>query len=245
MRIASLVILIVILAIAILLAPLGPREFLIGAVVGVLTDIAVGLFFLFDEFSSSTAIHRVRKVAEATREILNSGTRCRLRDRYRYSLGVVIDRFDKTFGKAREFQDDEWPCLVHHTGGQEPQLSNRHRQTDGAIDRWDFFEQHVRPVIEDVESFSFIGRYSHLAGRFCKEIHQLSALARLCNQLENVMCNLDAAFEGKSLVRLCTTNGIVVVQPIDSSNEVVERLREEYRKLHIAWRDWLHVVGLI
>jgi hypothetical protein len=73
MRIAILVILTVISVVAILASP-GTREFLIGAVVGVLTDIAVGLFFLFDEFSSSTAIHRVGKVAEATRDILTSET---------------------------------------------------------------------------------------------------------------------------------------------------------------------------
>lgn len=46
--------------------------------------------------------------------------------------------------------------------------------------------------------------------------------ARLCNQLKNIIFDLDAAFEGESLVKLCTVDETVVVQPIDSSNEVIE-----------------------
>lgn len=217
-------------------------DFYLGAAVGLVTDILVTLWASLNEFSSSAASYRVNRVVEATQEIVQIGHRSRSRDRHRYSLGVIIDHLDQTFGKDDGFKENEWPCLVHHTQDAQPPLADRHGTANDKADRWDFFDLYVRPVINDINGFSFIGRYP-IFPYFYKKIRQLKALTKLCTHLETVVRELDAAFETKTMVRFGRVSGKVVIQPVNSSDEDIGRLREAYRSLHTAWGEWLHAAG--
>ena len=217
-------------------------DFYLGAAVGLVTDILVTLWASLNEFSSSMASYRVNQVIEATQEIVQTKHRSGARDRHRYSLGVIIDCLDQTFGKGDGFKENEWPCLVHHTRDKQPLLADRDGTPNDKADRWDLFDLYIRPVIDDINAFSFIGRYP-LFPRFFKRIRQLKGLTKLCTHLETVVRELDAAWAEKK-VGLERVDGKVVIQPVDWSNEDIGRLREAYRNLHRAWREWLHATNV-
>jgi hypothetical protein len=225
-------------------------SFLVEIAIGIVAGIIVGLLFLWYEFTFSTAVSRVRKAAEATREIRKAkhDSRGPLRNRYRYSLGVIIDRLDR----KDESGNDKWPPLVHFYDKDKekpPQLANRDGEPNLKADRWDFFELYIRPVAEDIRRFSYVSKYP-LAGRLCKETRQLGALVKLCNQLENVVCELDGAFEDKLVTLdrvehrvMDKVDHIVIVRPTESAIDRVSDLRKSYEDLDTTWRAWLCAIG--
>ena len=90
-------------------------DFFAGVACGFLVNIIVGLWFSWAQLSCSTAGYRVKKTVEGTQKIINQEAgRGRERDRYRYSLGVIIDDLEQTFGREGNFNDKEWPCLVDY-----------------------------------------------------------------------------------------------------------------------------------
>jgi hypothetical protein len=222
---------------------------LAGVIIGFVLDILLSLFLSLDQFRGYTD-KRVKKTAIATQEIVKSEKRSELRNRYRYSLGVIIDKLDQIWKRDDfKFKEDAWPCLVHSADADgQPCIANREGKPDPEADRWDLFNLYVRPVIEDVCNFSFIGKYG-LARWFSKDIRQLGALTELCSQLETVVSEFDAAYEvkqeGKQVVKLDTVNNQVVIcptiDPIDS--EDVKRLRDGYYSLYKAWGEWLKATG--
>lgn len=206
-----------------------------GIVIGFLTSATASLLLSLDQFRASTAGYRVEKTIEATNEILKSMNRSRVRDRYRYSLGVIIDKLEKTFGTNNAFEKVEWPCLIDYDCKLLQPIKGK--------DRWDLFNRYVRPVIEDINGSSFIDKY-YLARCFPR-LRQLSALTKLCKCLENVVCELDAAFEANRLIELIQVNGDAVIRPtadsINSESKSIERLRDKYHDLHTAWHEWLRI----
>jgi len=210
-------------------------EFALAALFGFLANIIVGLWFSLDQFRSSMSGYRVKKVVEATRKIINQEAgRSRERDRYRYSLGVILDELEQTFGRIGDFKDKDWPCLVDYNR-EKHEVSKDENGND--IDRWKNFERYVRPVVDDINNSSFIGTYG-LIRYLSKDVRQLYALTKLCNRLENVVSELDAAFEAESLIRLDGYNH-VVLQENQLESESGKRLRKEYCDLFKAWREWL------
>ena len=89
---------------------------IIGIVLGIVTGLVTSTIVNSRGFldSAARARYRVRETVKATKEILEKPkeTRARTRNRYRYSLGVIIDDFDN-FWKSDTFKEDEWPRLVH------------------------------------------------------------------------------------------------------------------------------------
>lgn len=210
-------------------------EFIAGLFFGFVSNIIVGLYFSWDQFQSSTSGYRLKKVVEATRKIFDPEANIsRERDRYRYSLGVIIDELKQTFGREGDFEDKEWPCLVDYNS-EKYELSKDENGND--IDRWKHFERYVRPVVDDINNSSFIGNY-RLIRSFSKDVRQLYALTKLCNHLENVVSELDAAFQAEKLVKLNDKNH-VVPQENQSKSDGFKRLEKEYHDLFNAWREWL------
>ena len=144
-----------------------------GAIVGFVLDVVLSLILSLDQYWGYTG-NRVKKVVAATREIIEAKGRSRLRNRYRYSLGVIIDILDQIW-KGDNFKRDAWPCLVNFADDANGRLciADQEGKPDPKADRWDLFNRYVRPVIEDISNFSFIGRYG-LARWFSKDIRQLS-----------------------------------------------------------------------
>jgi hypothetical protein len=212
------------------------KDFILGILLGLVTSATVGLKLALDQFSSSVAHYRVKKTAEATKEIFDKpkSERSSLRDRYRYSLGVIIDELEQTFGKNYDFgKVEEWPCLTDY--------DEKKHQFDG--DRWNRFNKYVRPVIEDVNSSSFVGKY-RLIRYFSEDLRQLNALTIFCNCLENIVSELDAAIEAK-LIELNDNNRIIPQSSTNSGTGSIQRLNKEYQHLHAAWCEWLRVAGIL
>jgi hypothetical protein len=206
------------------------KDVILGVLLGLVTSAAVSLKLALDQFSFSMAGYRVKKTVKATKEIFDKpkSERSSLRDRYRYSLGVIIDDLEQTFGKDYDLgKIEEWPCLIDFDG-----------------DRWQRFNDYVRPVIEDINSSSFIGKY-RLLRYFSIDVRRLNALTIFCNRLEDVVCELDAAIEAE-LVKLNDNDRIIILQSsANSAIENIQRLEEEYQHLHTAWCEWLHVAGIL
>ena len=226
-------------------------EYLIlGGIVGFIINLIAGLFFSHDQFSSSMARYRVKDTVDATKRIIKETEKAeadcvsRLRNKYRYSLGVIIDELELVFGRNSKFKEDEWPCLIDFDPNNNKNGFRSVDEKGNDKDRWDRFNKYVRPVVEDINSTSFIGNYS-LVRYFSKEVRQLNALTELCNCLEKVVSELDAAFEAKSLVEIVPINpgdnSKVMIKPIvpNSSVQNINRLKKEYLNLHKAWNKWL------
>lgn len=88
---------------------------LLGFVLGILASILAGLRLSFLQFKYSTAGFRVQSVPEATRHFANrSNNTSTLRNKYRYSLGVIIDELqnwpkDNTqFPLVAQLNGDRW-----------------------------------------------------------------------------------------------------------------------------------------
>jgi len=134
---------------------------LVGAAIGFFCNIIVGWDFSYKQFLSSTASHRIQMVIKATKDIIATPLedyvkRSRLRDQYRYSLGVMIDDLTKAFGRAETSfnRNGPWPLLVPYNEErpQDPMKGN-----DGKpLDRWHQFNKYVKPVVEDINPSSFL-----------------------------------------------------------------------------------------
>lgn len=232
---------------------------IIGAFAGYWINVAVAWKISHSQFLSSIAGHRINMTVKATVEIINSprknsDQRSRLRDKYRYSLGVIIDILERSFGKDAFSTEGPWPCLteVNKENLTENPLKNDKGED---IDRWRYFDNYVRPVVQDINSYSFIGksRWLRLSRRRRETINQLDKLTQLCNQLEVAVSVLDAALEQKSLVEFYQEGSEVMIKPKlmidgeewkDHEKGVVRNLIDEYNKLHAAWIEWLRVSNL-
>ncbi len=239
---------------------------IIGIVVGLVTGLVTSTIVNSRGFldSASRARCRVRKTVEATKEIFDtSKNRGRTRDRHRYSLAVIIDNLEQTW--RSNFREDLWPSLVNlgrQNDGQQS-LVNQQQNPDPNADRWDLFNQHIRPVSEQIEPFSNLSKYPfwllwtstlfppirESRQQIRKEILQLEALIKLCKQLESVVAELDAAFEKKNLVEPIELNdGHYAIKPTDdalnSESKIIEQLRNKYHNLYTAWLNWLSIVDV-
>jgi hypothetical protein len=181
------------------------HAFVAGVLLGFIANIAVGIWFSYDQFSRSSAGFRVKNTVEATQRIIDEERdRGSLRNKYRYSLGVIIDE------------------LV---------------------------------PADDINSSSFVGSYGLI--RYCsKDVHQLDVLTKLCTCLENVVSELDSAFEQPIIVELDHENRIAFRMFKEKEKEELptevreqlpkrrERLRNAYEELFVAWRAWLRVAKM-
>ena len=80
-----------------------------------------------------------------------------------------------------------------------------------------------------------------------KEMDQLRALRVLCTRLENVVDELDAAFQdgNVTLDRVKDLDSyLFVVRPLDSAMATTDDLRSSYAGLHVAWHEWLRVADV-
>ncbi len=214
-------------------------EAVIGFILGLATNVIVAAYFSYRQFTHSTAGFRVRRVAEATRKIVGDinehgdqhpSTRIPLRNKYKYSLGVMLDDLGQSFGtkaKQKEFNEQgDWPRIIES------------RNSDKG--RWERFNEHVRPVIDDINGYVFLGGFSWLLYPIRpSELRQLQPLMQLCNQLEIVAGELDALFE-HGLVE--EKNGRIFPTRNPEEDEAIKSLRDEYRELYKVWHHWLGAV---
>jgi hypothetical protein len=204
----------------------------VGVLLGGIVSFVVAMVVSYWQFISSTAGYRVAQAVEATQKLALNREKhidsvSTLRNQYRYSLGVIVDEFVQGFGVNGDFKHNgPWPSLIcPHS------------------DRWKKFREQVRPVIEDINVYSFLGERP-LPFAY-PPVAQLCALTKLCNQVETVVGLLDGALE-KKLVRInCAKNEVtnVEVDILDAERQEKKRyqetLAEAYRELQRRWDKWL------
>jgi hypothetical protein len=223
----------------------------LGFIGGVVSDFGVSLCLSYCQFRHSTANYRLEKTLEATKKMIESPEdRSPLRDEYRYSLGVIIDHLEQVWEKD-DFKDDKWPCLFNFKDENgRLDLTDRNEKRGKVADRWDWFDQYIRPVIVDVNAYSFLGRqrlvhrlvgWLWLFRPFSEKIDQIDALTKLYNQLETVTSKFDAAYQvDPDLVEPAKADEKVVIQPTSEPDPkgLREALRKAYCDLYHAWREW-------
>ncbi|MBE0689658.1 MAG: hypothetical protein IH587_06000, partial [Anaerolineae bacterium] len=159
------------------------------------------------------------------------------RDRYRFSLGVALSELAQKFGRNEFDPEGRWPFLIDDKG-----------------DRWGLFIDHVRPVIDDINVYAFVAVFPRL--RFLRPLdfafgwllydrallQRLGKLIELCEQIETVVGELDAAFEVNQHVAR-VKNGAIYP---DSSGDPkkVSRLIDEFEQLHSLWLEWLDLLSI-
>jgi len=188
---------------------------------GVIGSVIAALALIWIQYQQSTAGYRVAKVREATEKITTSNADTSLlRNKYRYSLGVIIDDLHQGF-KDGFNERGPWPVLVDNGDECEPQV-------DKSGDRWDKFNRYVRPVIEDINTYSFVGLL-----QVSSSLRQLRLLTILCHKLEDGVSETDAAF-GNGLV--CNKDNRTFIRKNVTEN--IEDLTKAYYELYLAWRNW-------
>jgi hypothetical protein len=188
---------------------------------GVVASVIAALILIWIQFRYSTAGYRVDKVREATEKITASkADTSLLRNKYRYSLGVIIDDLHQSF-KDGFNERGPWPVLVDNGDECEPQV-------DKSGDRWDKFNRYIRPVVEDINTYSFVGLL-----QLSSSLRQLRLLTILCHKLEDAVSETDAAF-GNGLI--CNKDNRTFIRQDVTAD--VEDLRNAYYELYIAWCNW-------
>lgn len=208
---------------------------LMGFVLGIVGNVIVDLMMSLWSYQTSVAKYRVETVEEATRAVVRarkdqSEDVGAARSKSRYSLGVVIDNLagvtidahEPSRGLAQKAQTGPWPPFIDTHEGR-------------SDDRWSFFNERVRPVMNDLSSFSFFRL--GLLFRVFPEFRKLASLADFCKQLEIVVGATDAAFEC-NLVTL--EDGRIKIIPGRDANA----LQDAYARLYDAWLNWLRLVPL-
>ena len=117
-------------------------------------------------------------------------------------------------------------------------------------DGWELFNLYVRPVINDINNFSFIGMFDFIP-IMRKKIIKLKKLMNLCVQLEDLTAELDSIrlYEKRKKIKILdikTKGGKleIIDQGLDDeANKSIQMLKDEYNKLEIRWKEWLKVIN--
>lgn len=198
--------------------------------IGFLASFLVGQALTYWQFNKSIAGYRLNKVILATREIIKTKASKSYtgpsRNRYRYSLGVIIDGLIGTYGtKEIKKRKDLLPPMIHEEG-----------------DGWETFNKYVRPVLNDLNAYSFIGSLI-----FIPKMRKLKTLIALCEQFENITGELDAIrelaksekveifeFQGGA-IKICRTDNQKIIDQVDN-------LLKENDLLEERWKKWLKLI---
>lgn len=207
----------------------------VGLIGGFAMSLVASYWIIYEQFEHGVGGYRMSVVAEATHKFHEefkkpAGTRITspIRDKYRYGLGVIIDDLEAMDEHGyKDFGKKVCPCLAENG------------------DRWGRFNDYVRPVVDDINAYSFLRKFSSTAA----PLLQLGALMDLCIQIEVVVMHLDAAFDEappiaawKEVPEQGSGEHIVIVGDTTDSRVVV--LNEEFVKLKGAWGAWKKSIGI-
>ncbi|MBN1964797.1 MAG: hypothetical protein JW910_09130 [Anaerolineae bacterium] len=206
------------------------EELLLGFCLGILTNVLAAPIVLYWQFSSSIAGYRVKHTVQATRDIVDqleqadtyTGT---LQNKYRYSLGVMIDAMAQDF-RGGFAPDGPWPLLIAKPNPDKPNS-----------DRWERFNKYVRPVMEDINAYSIIG-WLH----FIPLLNQLRILVELCTQLENTFSEIDRVLQYQGNLIRIDEGGISPVDANSFDHAAVRQLQSEFHRLYEVWCAWLEAI---
>lgn len=206
------------------------NNIIISIITGVLASGIVAYVLLFTQYKKSISKHRLDKISQATRKIIELATKGEyagyLRNRYRYSLGVILDMCAASYGiKPDQKKENLYPGLI-------PGPDEKGNIKDG----WHIFNLYIRPVIEDINQFSHLV----LIKIFC--LRKLAILQELLIILENIVEDLDALrlYEINNNIQIIEYEGNHI-RLNETSREVPELniLTGHYDDLEKVWYKWV------
>jgi hypothetical protein len=191
---------------------------LIGVFLGFMGNVVLVCF----QFKGSVAAKRVDWVRDATEAFLPKDLETgQARNKYRYSLGVIIDDLSRCRDDGMK-NNGYWPSLA-----------------DKMDDRWDRFNRYVRPVVDDINNYAFLGG-DRIIRKFSTKLRQLHYLALLCFEIENAVMRIDAAAENPSVIEI-SDEGISPISGKEDDPQIIT-LKDGFVELYQAWQDWLQVI---
>lgn len=215
-----------------------------GYVIGFLS--AIGLIYW--QFCKSIANRRLMKIQDALGRIIkerNDGkngkeddrTIAMLRNKYRFSLGVTIDRMTNTYdANGNRILNDFLPNFINY----KPEKStNKKEETilKETGDRWNYYKDRIRPVIDDLTQFAFLGWIPS------RKMKMLKLVVSFCYSVQSIVELHDAVMdkeEAKAGIVFDEPNRSyfkIVKQEDQVANDWLTELENEYNKLAITWRD--------
>lgn len=214
---------------------------LLSIFIGVLGSFIVAWVFFYMQYNKSTAAYRIRQIEEATKKIINAKKKngenreiAMLRNHYRYSLGVVLDRITKTYLNSSSSLEYPYPNFIDY---DEDGKGNR------SCDGWRFFIERIKPVIDDINQYSFIG---WMPSPYHK---RLKIIVNICYQLQKIVETHDAIMDNSATIKL-----IAFELPyreffrINNSDDLFvqkwkTKLETEYNLLESYWREWVSTIS--
>lgn len=228
---------------------------MIGFVLGILASTIASFILAYVQFKNSIAIERLNQVINATHEIISyhysqvrnpqptfiaNFKKQMLRNKYRYSLGVLIDRIVMAYGDNN---------LLTKSDKKYPNFLCMDKKPDSVKheDRWKDFMHYVKPVIDEVNSFTFLGNLLFLKKK--KTLRQLQCLNSLGMQIEIITGISDsclAQMKGNHIrpALHAEDDSIefldITIEEQENEN-ILKNLREQYSKLESIWNQWLEL----
>lgn len=213
---------------------------LLSLFIGILGSFIVAWVFFYMQYNKSTAAYRIRQIEEATKKIIDAKKKNRenreiamLRNNYRFSLGVALDRITKTYSNSSSPLEYPYPNFIDYN---EDEKGNR---SDG----WGFFLGRIKPVIDDINQYSFIGWMPF------PQRKKLKIIVNICYQLQKIVETHDAIMDNSA------TKELIVFEltdreffKINNSDDLFvqewkTKLETEYNLLETYWREWISIIS--
>lgn len=203
----------------------------VDIILGVFGGFVASLYILYLQFKRSTAWFRLINVINSTKEIVALAKSNQYsgyaRNKARYSMGVPIDCIAQCYKETfQEKISDRYPNLTPIVGN-----------------RWEDFNLYVRPVIEDINPYSFLGWIP-----LSTKMKQLQNLVNFINLIENVVASLDVVIqiqENNNIVIVTTNNGPgfgIAMTGNTGFDTEINTLLQHYRELEKQWYNWLKLI---
>ncbi len=200
---------------------------LISLFAGFILSLFAASIISFQQFSTSLANHRLKEVINATKEFLFESKSSNpnfspLRNKYRYSLGVVFDDFLSSFGSVKHKiprQVSKYPALI-----------------DPDKDRWTRYNELIRPVLVDLTQHNLFGVLFYL-----RKFKRLRLLIQFCLDIELLVSQLDQLYEVKPEY-FNFENGMKINFPENAETYHTKNLTDSLERLNDSWQAWLNTV---
>lgn len=205
-----------------------------GYVIGFFS--AIGLVYW--QFSKSNANERIKKIDRAIRDIVEEKKKLKngkvddrtiamLRNSNRFSLGVTLDRLTSAFdSNGVAIRDGSYPNFIDDIG-----------------DRWSYYIHHVKPVVDDLNQFAFLGWLP------IKKMRKLNLLIKLCYRLQSIVEIHDAVMDKMELKERIQFEEphkeyFRILRGNSESMDWLQKLENNYIELTKDWKDLLALMGV-
>ncbi len=199
-------------------------------ITSIITSFLIGRMYLNYQYLKSNAGFRQQKIIECTKELcgahtINSQIDEDLHVKHKYALSYIVERMIRAYGINN--------CLSaeHH---DELSVFPHFEDKDG-VSGVLFFEEYIRPVMNDLNNNAFIGWFN-----WVPNVKRLTTLWNMCFYLEEITTNLAyLTSKNKSEKIYKLENGSLSFFDQSNYKKEIGIVRENHRKIKVLWCEWL------